>query len=93
MEFDGKFGHTLRLIQHIAIMRRIDVRYTAYHLGTQNVAPTITCFQDIKRCIQYLASHPHKYIFNYSNYYDGSNFIRLTWSGNQVEDYTTKNCL
>ena len=28
-----------------------------------------------------------------SNYYDGSNDIILTWSGNKVEDYTTQNCL
>ena len=38
-------------------------------------------------------SHPHKLIFYLSNYYDGSNVIRLTWSGNQMEEYTTQNCL
>ena len=38
-------------------------------------------------------SHPHKPIFYPSNYYCVSNVIRLTWIGNQVEDYTTQNCL
>ena len=57
------------------------------------MAPNLTGFQGIKLCLQYLASHPHKPIFYPSNYYDGSNFIRLTWSGNQVEDCTTHNCL
>ena len=27
------------------------------------------------------------------NSYDRSNIIRLTWSGNQVEDHTNQNCL
>ena len=27
------------------------------------------------------------------NSYDGPNVIRLTWSGNQVEEHTTQNCL
>ena len=40
-----------------------------------------------------MASHPHKPIFYPSNSYYGSNVIRLTWSGNQVEDHTTQNCL
>ena len=40
-----------------------------------------------------MASHPHKPIFYPSNSYDGSNFIRIIWSGNQVEEYTTQNCL
>ena len=47
----------------------------------------------LKRCAQYLASHPHKPIFYPYNSYYGSNFIRLTWSGNQVEYYTTQNFL
>ena len=38
-------------------------------------------------------SCPHKPIFYTSNYYDGSNVTRLIWSGNQVEDCTTQNCL
>ena len=54
------------------------------------MAPTLPGFQGIKRCVQYLASHPHKPIFYPSNSYDGSNVIRLTWSGNQVEDHTTQ---
>ena len=36
---------------------------------------------------------PHKTIFYSSNYYDGSNVMILTWSGNNVEDHTTPNCL
>ena len=57
------------------------------------MAHNITGFQGITLCIQYLDSNPHKPIFYPYNYYDGSNVIRLTWSGNQVEDYTTHNCL
>ena len=34
---------------------------------------------DRKRCVQYLASHPHTPIFHTSDYYEGSSFIRLTW--------------
>ena len=74
-------------------MRRIDLCYATFRLATQTVAPTLLGFQDIKRCVQYLASHPHKPIFYPSNYYDGSNFIRLTWSVNQVEYHKTQNCL
>ena len=55
--------------------------------------PNLPGFQGIKCCVQYLAIHPHKPIFYPSNSYDGSNFIRLTWSGNQVEYHTTHNCL
>ena len=40
-----------------------------------------------------MASHPHTPIFYPFNYYDGSNVIRLTWSGNQMEEYTTQNFL
>ena len=40
-----------------------------------------------------MARHPYKPIFYPYNYYYGSNVIRLTWSGNQVEYYTTHNCL
>ena len=93
MEYHGKFGHTLGRIQQISIMSRIDIFHTACHLGTQTVAPTLPGFQGLKRCIQYMASHPHKPIFYPSNSHDGSNVIRLTWSRNQVEDYTTQNCL
>ena len=62
-------------------------------MATQTVAPTLPGFQDIKRCVQYLAIHPHKPIFYPSNSYDGSNVIRLTRSGNKVEDHTTQNGL
>ena len=74
-------------------MRRIDLYYETCCLFTQTVAPNPPGFQGIKRCVQYLASNPHKPIFYPSNSYDGPNIIRLTWSGNQVEDHTTKNCL
>ena len=74
-------------------MSRIELCYATCSLATQTVAPTLSVFQGIKRCVQYLASHPHKPIFYPSNSYDGSNVIRLTWSGNQVEEHTTQKCL
>ena len=91
MYYRGKFGHTLVWIQHIYIMRKIDICYTAFHETTQNVSPKLPGFQGIKRCVRYLASHPNKPIFYLSIYYDGLNVIRLTWSGNKMEDYTTHN--
>ena len=93
MEYHGKFVHTLGRIQHIARMSRIDICYATFRLANQNVASTLTGFQGIKRFVQYLASHPHKPIFYPSNSYDQLNFIRLTCSGNQVEDHTTQNFL
>ena len=93
MEYHGKFGHTIGRIQHISLMSIIDICYATCDIATQTVAPTIPVFQVIKRYVQYQYSHPHKTIFYPYNYYDGSNFIRLTWSGNQVEDHTTHNCL
>ena len=93
MEYHGKFGHTLGRIQHIALMSRIDILNATFSLSTQTVAPTLTGFQGIKRCVQYLASHPHKNIFYPSTYYYGSNVIILTCIGNQVEYYTTHNWL
>ena len=87
MEYHGKFVHTLGRIQHIALMSRIDLFYATCRLETQTVAPTLSGFQGIKQCVQYLASHPHKPIFHPSDYYYGSNVIRLIWSGNQVEEY------
>ena len=89
MEYHGKFGHTLGRIQQIDIMSRIDLCYATCSLATQTVAPTLSGLQGIKRCVQYLASHPHKTIFYPYNSYDGSNVIRLTWSGNQFEYQTT----
>ena len=40
-----------------------------------------------------MAIHQHKPIFYPSNSYDGSNVIRITWSGNKVEHHTTQNCV
>ena len=71
MEQHGKFGHTPGRIQHIALMSRIELCYAICRLATQNVAPTLPGFQDIKQWFQYLASHLHKPIFYPSNYYDG----------------------
>ena len=71
MEYHGKFGHTLRRIQHIDIMSRIDLFYAAFCLSAQNVVPALPGFQGIKRCVKYMASHPHKPIFYPSNSYDG----------------------
>ena len=93
MEYHENFRHTIGWIPHIVIMIRIDICYIYCRLGTQTVAPTITGLQGLKRCIQCLASHPHKPITYPSNPYDVSNAIRLTWSENQVEYYTTHNCL
>ena len=71
MEYNGKFEHTLGRIQHIDLMSIIELCYEACRLDTQTVAPTLPGFQDTKRCVQYLASHPHKPIFYPSNSYDG----------------------
>ena len=90
MEHHGKFGHTIRQIQKTALMSRIDICYKIYRLENQTVAPTLPGFQGLNICLQYLASHPYKSTFYPSNSYDGSNTIRLTSSGNQVEEYTTQ---
>ena len=82
MEYYGKFGHALGRIQHIAFMGIIYICYTAYLLENKIVAPTLTVFQGLMRCIQYLTSHPYKPIFYSSDYYDGINVIRLTYIGN-----------
>ena len=74
-------------------MSRINLCYETCRLATQTVAPTLPGFQGIKRCVQYLASHQNKPIFYPSCSYDGSNVIRLPWSGNKVEDHITQNCL
>ena len=57
------------------------------------MATTLTSFQGIKLCVKYFSIPPHKPIFYTSNFYNGSNVIILTWSWNQVEEYTTQNCL
>ena len=93
MEYNGKFGRTLGRIQQNSIMSRIDLCYATYCIATQTEAHTLPVFQGIKSCVQYLASHPHKPIFHPSYSYDGSNLIRLTWRGNQLEYHTTQNCL
>ena len=62
-EYHGKFGHTLGNIKHIYHMSRIDFFYSTCCIETQTVETTITGFQGIKRCVQYLASNPHKPIF------------------------------
>ena len=63
MDYHGKFGHNLGRIHHIALMSRTDICYTFCHMVTQTVVPNLPGFQGIKRCIQYLASQPHKPIF------------------------------
>ena len=93
MEYHGKFGHTPGRIQQISLINIIDLCCATCRLATQTVAPTLPIFQGIKLCVKYLASNPHKPMFYPSNYYYESNFIRLTWSGNQVGDHTTHNCL
>ena len=93
MEYHGKFGHNIGRIQHISIMIRSDICYTACCLGTQTVAPTLPCFQGLKRCFQYTASRPHNLIFYPYNSYDGSNVIKVTCSGDQVEYYKNQNFL
>ena len=74
-------------------MIRIDICYIACRMGTQTLAPNIPGFQVLKRCIQYMDSHPHKHIFNPSGSNYELNTIRLTSSGNQVEGYTIHNFL
>ena len=74
-------------------MSIIDICYTVCRLETQTLAPTIPAFQGIKKCIIYMDGHPHKPIFYPYNSCDVSNVIRITWNGNQVEDYTTQNVL
>ena len=71
MEYHGKFGLRLRRIQHISIMSIADICCETCLLANQNVAHTLPGFQGIKRCVQYMASHPHKPIFYPSNSYYG----------------------
>ena len=93
MECHGNFGHYLGRTQHVDLMSRIDIYYTTYRLATQTVVPNISGFQGNNLCIKYIDSHLYKPIFSPSYYYEGSNYIRLTCNGNQVEYYTTQNCL
>ena len=93
MEYHGKVVHTIELIQHIAIMSRIEICYSAWRPGTQTAAPTLPGFQGLKRCIPYIASHYHKLIFYPFNYYDGSYVTMLIYSWTQAEDYNNHNCI
>ena len=72
-------------------MITIDICYTFWRLVTQTVSPAYPGFQGLKHCVKYLNSRPHKRIFYPYSSYDGSNSIRLTWSGDQIEDYITQN--
>ena len=85
LDYYSKFWHTIGRIQHIYFMSIIEICYTACFLETQTVSPTLPGFQIINSCSKYLANHTHKPIFNPSHYYNGSNFIIITCSGNQVE--------
>ena len=67
------------------------IYYKTCRMEIQTVSPTLSVFQGINIYIQYVASLPHKPIFYPYHSYDGSNVIILTWSGNQVEDYTNQN--
>ena len=66
-------------------MSRIGICYTVCCLANQSVAPNPPGFQGIKGCIQFMNIPPRKIIFYPSNCYDGSNVIRLAWSGHKVE--------
>ena len=85
MEYHGKFGHTIGRIVHIDLIGILKIYYTACNIAIETVAHTIPGFQGIKCHVQYLAINPHKTILYPSNYYDGSNVIIITWSGNPVE--------
>ena len=39
---------------------RVYIFYIALRLETQTVTPTLLGYQGLKKCIQYLASRPHK---------------------------------
>ena len=93
MEYSGKFWHTPRRINHIVLLRIIDIFYTSWQLGTQTVAPAPPGFQGLKRCINYLDIKPNKPIFCHFISYDGSNVIIITWSGKKVEEQSTHNYL
>ena len=44
MEYHGKFVHTPGRIQHISLMSRIEICYTACSPKNQTVAPTLPDF-------------------------------------------------
>ena len=78
VEYSGNVLHTIGRIQHIALLSIIDIYYASCCIATQTVAHTLPGLQGIKRCVQYLASQPHKPIFTTYNSYYVSNVIRLT---------------
>ena len=49
MEYHGNFGHPIGQIQHIYIMSRTYICYTAYFMVTQTVSPTLAGLQGLKR--------------------------------------------
>ena len=63
MEYHGKIGHALGRIQRTDLMSRIHIFCANCRLATQTLAPNLPNLQGIKRCVQYLDSHPHKPIF------------------------------
>ena len=73
-------------------MNRVDIFYAECFLGTHCVDPILPELKGITRCIQFLAAHPHNCIFYVLNAYGGYNYTRITWSGNQIEDYTIQIC-
>ena len=54
MKYNGKFGHTIGRIQHIALMIRIYICYATYHLAKQTVSPNLPGIQGINICVQYI---------------------------------------
>ena len=72
-------------------MSIIDLYCAICRLYTKTVAPALSEFQFIMRCVQYMDSQTHKLIFYPSSSHYGSNVIRLTWIGNQVEYHKTQN--
>ena len=71
MEYYRNFVHNIGKIQHIFLIGRLDIFNGTYCLETQTMATALTGFQGIKRCVQYLTSHPQKPIFYPYNYYYG----------------------
>ena len=74
-------------------MSRVDLFCETCSLATKTVAPTLPGFKGIKRCVLYMAIHPHKPIFYPYDYNYGLNVTRITWSENKVEYHTTHNFL
>ena len=92
MEQHGKFGHNLGQIHKTAIMIRVEICYTACNLGNHMWCLLFLYINISKDVLNSLIVTPTNLFYPF-NSYGGSNVIRLTWSVNQVEDYTTQNCL